>query len=113
MNSSIAKRCALVAIAALAGGLAVSHAGAAEPTLVARSVVVRFTDLDLSQPRDAQTLYNRLHAAARQVCNDEGGGMQDLERLRQYKDCVDRAMANAVTDVGSTRVTAIREAATH
>jgi UrcA family protein len=112
MNSNIAKRCALVAITTLAAGLMVSHAGAAEPNTVARSVTVHYADLDLSRPRDAQTLYNRLHSAARLVCQDSAFGMQDLARLREYHDCIDRAMANAVTDVGSAKVIAIRQAAT-
>jgi UrcA family protein len=112
MNSNIAKRCALVAIATVAAGLTVSHAGATEPNQVARSVVVRFADLDLTRSQDAQTLYNRLHAAARLVCEYGGSGMEDLAHLRMFHDCVERAMANAVTDVGSARVTAIRQAGT-
>ena len=49
MNSNIAKRCALVAMATVAAGLIASHAGATEPNQVARSVVVHFADLDLSR----------------------------------------------------------------
>ena len=111
MESNIAKRWALIAVSALAAGLAVNHAGAAEPTQIARSVVVHFADLDLSRPKDAQTLYDRLHRAARSVCADGGGGMEDLAKLREYRDCVDRALTNAVTDVGSTKVAALRQAA--
>src|SRR5579859_6296969 len=54
-SSSIAKRYAVVAIATLAAGLAVNHAGAAEPTQVP-TTVVRYADLDLSRPKDAQRL---------------------------------------------------------
>ena len=112
MNSTIAKRFAHLAIATtLVAGLTVNHAWAAEPNQVARSVVVHYADLDLSRPKDAHVLYDRLHAAARLVCRDGGYGMPDLARLREYHDCIDRAMANAVTDVGSATVTAIRDAA--
>ena len=112
-SSSIAQRYAVVAIATLAAGLAVNHAGAAEPTEVP-TVVVRYADLDLSRPKDAQRLYYRLYAAAQKVCRASGlgggGGMEDLARLRQFHACVDRALANAVTDVDSARVTAIQQA---
>jgi UrcA family protein len=109
-SSSIAKRYAVVALATLAASLAMDHAGATEPNQEPRSVVVRFADLDLSRPKDAQALYDRLHAAARLVCEDAGNGLEDLAHLRQYKDCIDRALANAVTDVGSAKLTAIRQA---
>jgi UrcA family protein len=109
MNPSIAKRCAHIAIATVATGLAVNHAWAAGSGDEPQSVVVRYADLDLSRPTDARTLYDRIHAAARQVCQD-GGGMQDLARLRAYRRCVDQAMANAVANVSSARVTEIHEA---
>jgi UrcA family protein len=112
-SSSIARRYAVVAIATLAAGLAVNHAGAAEPTQ-APTVVVRYADLDLSRPKDAQRLYYRLYAAAQKVCRasglGSGGGMEDLARLRQFHDCLDRALTNAVTDVNSSQVTAIQQA---
>jgi len=113
MNSTIAKHCAHLAIATtLAAGLAANHAWAAEPTQVATSVVVHYADLDLSRPKDARVLYDRLHAAARLVCRESVVVLEDLEHLRQYHDCIDRALANAVTDVGAATVTAVREAAT-
>jgi UrcA family protein len=103
----------VVALATLAAGLAVNHAGATEPTEGASSVVVHFADLDLSRPNDAQKLYDRLQAAARKVCRGsglgDGGGMEDLARLRLFHNCVDRALANAVSDVDSARVTAIQQ----
>jgi UrcA family protein len=113
MNSTIAKRLAHLAIATtLVAGLTVNHASAAAPTQVATSVVVRYADLDLSRPKDARILYDRLHAAARLVCRDSAVVLDDLEHLRKYHDCIDRAMANAVTNVGAATVTAIREAQT-
>ena len=113
MNSTIAKRCAHLAIATtLVAGLTVNHAWAAAPTEVATSVVVHFADLDLSRPKDARVLYDRLHVAARLACRESAVVLEDLEHLRRYHDCIDRALANAVTDVGAATVTAIREAAT-
>lgn len=104
MNSSIAKRCAHVAIATLAVGLTVNHAWAA-PYEVARSVVVRYSDLDLSRPKDARTLYYRLHAAARSVCTNIGVQEDNLASLSEYHRCIRDAVTNAVASVGSERLT--------
>jgi len=108
MNSTIAKHFAHLAIATtLVAGLTVSHAWAAAPTQVARSVVVRYTDLDLSRPKDARTLYDRLHAAARSVCTNIGVQQDDLALLSEYQRCVRDAMANAVANISSARLTEI------
>lgn len=105
MNSSIAKRCAHIAIATLATGLAVNHAWAEARHQVARSVVVRYTDLDLSRPKDVRTLYDRLHAAARSVCTNIGVQQDDLALLSDYHRCVREAMTNAVANISSERLT--------
>jgi UrcA family protein len=105
MNSINVKRCAHIAVATLAAGLAVSHAWGASPWQEARSVVVRYTDLDLSRPRDARVLYDRIHAAARLVCRNVGDETADLARLSEYRRCVHQAVANAVANVSSTEVT--------
>lgn len=109
MNSSIAKRCAHIAIATLAVGLTVSHAWAAAPddSLVARSVVVHYSDLDLSRPKDVHTLYYRLHAAARLVCTSIGAQDYDLAALNEYHRCVRQAMENAVASVSSEGLTQV------
>ena len=57
MKSTIGKRCALICVATVAAGLAVNQASAAASDDEAvKSVVVRFSDLNLAQPQDAQTL---------------------------------------------------------
>ena len=107
MNSTIAKHFAHLAIATtLAAGLTVNHAWAAEPNQIARSVVVRYTDLDLSRPKDARALYDRLQAAARSVCTNIGIQDNDLAALSEYHRCVRDAVANAVANVSSERLTA-------
>jgi UrcA family protein len=108
MNSSIAKRCAHVAIAILAAGLIVNHAWAApDDNQVARSVVVRYSDLDLSRPKDARTLYYRLHAAARWACSNIGVQEDNLASLSEYHRCIRDALTKAVASVGSEQLTEI------
>jgi UrcA family protein len=111
MKSIIAKHCALLAMATLATGLTVSHASAASAYEEPRNVVVRYSDLNLSQPQDASTLYNRIQRAAREACErDEAAS---LARLQQFHNCVDQAVTNAVAAISSQRLTEIHEAQTH
>ncbi len=112
MKSIIAKHCALLATATLATGLTVDHASAAsalddEP----KNVVVRYSDLNLSQPQDASTLYNRIQRAARVAC--ENGEAESLARLQRFHRCVDQAVTNAVATINSQRLTEIHETQTH
>jgi len=112
MNSNIAKRCVQIASAALAAGLTLNHAWA-DPTEAARSVVVRYSDLDLSRPKDVHTLYDRLHAAARSVCTTSGVEDDNLAALSEYHRCVQNAMTNAVANVGSERLAQIHACYIH
>jgi UrcA family protein len=111
MKSIIAKHCALLATATLATGLIVNHASAASAYEESRNVVVRFSDLNLSQPKDAATLYNRIQRAARKACEDDG--RESLERLQQFHKCMEQAVTNAVAKVSSQQLTEIHEAQTH
>lgn len=111
MKSIIAKHCALLATATLATGLTVDHASAASEYEEPRNVVVRYSDLNLSQPQDASTLYSRIQRAAREAC--ENGEAASLARLQQFHRCVDQAVTNAVAAISSQRLTEIHEAQTH
>ena len=108
MNSTITKRCALIGIATLAAGLAMNQASAATSDDQARGVVVRYSDLDLSQPHDASALYGRIRMAAGMACGDVG--RESLARLAKFHDCVEQAVSSAVAKVSSSRVTEIHEA---
>ena len=112
MKSIIAKHCALLAMATLATGLTVDHASAAsEYDIEARNVVVRYSDLNLSQPKDASTLFDRIQRAAREACED--GEAESLARLQRFHRCVDQAVTNAVAKISSQQLTEIYEAQTH
>jgi UrcA family protein len=111
MKSIIAKHCALLATATLATGLTVDHASAASAYEEPKNVVVRYSDLNLSQPQDVSTLYNRIQRAAREACEDYEA--PSLARLQQFHRCVDQAVTNAVAQISSQRLTEIHEAQTH
>jgi UrcA family protein len=89
-------------IAAWACTLAVT-AGAAESL---PSKTVRYSDLDISKPEGAKVLYQRIRAAARDVCDLSIGG--DAVLRVAAKACVDTAIDNAVRKVDSPALTSLR-----
>ncbi len=75
-----------------------------------RSETVQFGDLNLSSPQGAATLYRRIAAAARDVCDR---GHFDLASLQATRACVDKAIADAVTKIGHPELVAVYNAKTH
>lgn len=67
---------------------------------------VSYADLDISKPAGAKVLYKRIAAAANQVC--QSAGYKDLGAMQRVNGCVDRAINNAVNDVGSPALSALR-----
>jgi UrcA family protein len=108
MKSTIAKRCALIGVAALAAGLSINQASAAPSDSESRNVMVHYSDLDLSQPKDARTLYGRIQRAARVACGDVSH--EDLLLVEKYHGCVEQAVTNAVAKISSPRVNEIHMA---
>jgi UrcA family protein len=58
-----------------------------------RSETVKFADLNLDTPAGVETLYGRIHAAARRVCYEPS------EDARAYTVCVKKAQSDAVGKV--------------
>jgi UrcA family protein len=108
MKSTLAKRCALICVASIAAGLAVNQASAAQSNDAVKSVVVRFSDLDLAQPQDARKLYSRIQRAARSACDDAES--PDLARFARFHNCVNQAVTRAVSEINVQQVTEIHEA---
>jgi UrcA family protein len=108
MKSTIAKRCALIGVATIAAGLAVNQASAASSDDAPRSVVVRYSDLNLAKPQDARTLYARIQTAARVACGDVDNA--DLGRFALYHNCINEAVTKSVSTVNMQQVTEIHEA---
>lgn len=98
----------LIAAAVLAT-LATGFAGlsvAADDSEV-RSETVHYADLNLSSPQGAAMLYRRIRWAAQHVCewDDDSFGVGTDTR-----DCVNKAIADAVTRVGRPELTAVYNA---
>ena len=108
MKSTIAKRCALICVATIGAGLAVNQASAASSDDALRSVVVRYSDLNLAKPQDARTLYARIRTAARLACGDVE--TPDLARFARFHNCINEAVTKAVSSVNMQQVTEIHQA---
>ena len=98
--------------AALLGALALMSGAAsmAADHEVVRQVVVKFGDLNLSNPRGAATLYGRISAAAREVCDASDFQSRDLGTRSAVDSCMQKALGDAVTKVGRSELFAIYNA---
>jgi UrcA family protein len=78
---------------------------------VVHQVVVKFGDLNLSNPQGAATLYSRIVAAAREVCKaPDDVGTRELMLPIGLRACRQKAIADGVTEVGQPELTAIYNA---
>src|SRR5271170_6258824 len=94
----------LAALACLVGSAQVL-AAAPEQT---HSVAVRYTDLDLTSSAGAAALYDRIQAAAREVCASDQD--HQLAVLTDMNRCKSGATAHAVATVNAPLLTAIHNA---
>lgn len=72
------------------------------------SETVKFGDLNVSNPQGAATLYQRIAAAARNVCGSYDSG--NLGSRASVSACVRKAIADAVTKVGRPELFAVYNA---
>ena len=71
------------------------------------SKTVRYHDLNLNSPEGVVSLYERIHAAALDVCRSaEGPWRQGLESWTEWDSCVNHAVANAVQSVHNEKLSA-------
>jgi UrcA family protein len=103
-NRNRTGRIAMLVGCLFAGSLGVSQAATeyGEPP----SVVVSYSDLDLSSTEGAQTLYTRIARAAREVCPFEDA--TDLPRRVKNHTCREAAIERAVSSINSTQLAAVR-----
>jgi UrcA family protein len=98
---------ALVLGACLAGNaLAQEHPGTS-----ARTMKVRYSDLNISTTAGATTLYRRIVGAAQQVCGEEGYEI-GIDAERAWHDCFDSAVNDAVEKVHSPLLKAVQHRST-
>ena len=100
----------LIASCFLVGALSTYGAAtaAAEPgaRTYQRAATVFVGDLDLATERDARIVYERIDYAARAICRGEVLSF-DPKRQRNRRECIERAITNAVNRAGAPLLTAI------
>jgi UrcA family protein len=103
--AAVSKQAALAAIGAAAVSL---FSATASAQLAPPKQQVEFGDLDLSKSHDTERLYRRLRTASQEVCsefaNRSGLRMHDLGR-----QCIDRALTDAVATISNPLLTALHE----
>lgn len=77
----------------------------------APQAIVKFGDLNLSNPQGAAVLYHRIRSAAATVCRSQDDG--SLASVGRVDSCVHKAIADAVTKVGSTELFAVYNSKNH
>lgn len=100
--------CAFGVAALCAGTLpAAAHANDKDKgsLIEGQSTVVKFADLNLQNPEGVKALYRRIQHAASKVCWDA----QDIHVLTDTsrRECVEQAVARAVSDVNNRYLTAL------
>lgn len=110
MKTLISRQVRLVSLTAVAMGLGTlvsTHSqAAAAANRETSSVTVHYGDLNLSKPRDVDTLYIRLHNSAKDVCGDDED-VVEIWKLDTIARCEQQAMENAVATIRSPMLTAL------
>jgi UrcA family protein len=91
-----------LALAALACACVASPVFASTAPADSASEKVTYRDLNIGTPSGAATLYQRIRAAARDVCGEEGRG---LDEQRAWRSCYHTAVSEAVAQVNNPLLT--------
>lgn len=91
---------------ALLAGTALAAAPAADGNVAARTMTVRYSDVNLTTVAGATTLYRRIQGAARLVCGESG---RSLFEQHAVKECYRNAVAEAVATVNDPTLTAVHQ----
>jgi len=91
------------ALAGLGARLIAAGAAAANAAEPVRSVSVAYGDLNLASEQGNNTLYDRIVAAAREVCGAGSVDIRDLQVLADKRACETHAIAHAVEQVPSAK----------
>jgi UrcA family protein len=86
-----------------------ANALAADTQVTTKSVVVRFGDLNLSNPAGAEALYRRIRRAAKVVCGASGSPTPLAGPARASVQCRQRALDEAVRSVNNRILTAMHQ----
>jgi len=104
MNTKIVAR--FVGVSLIAAAFLGPKVFAADPSDSVRTQTVKFEDLSVNTQAGAVTLYQRIHRAAKQVCEQPGAEERNLTALAMQQSCMARAESRAVDNVHSGALSA-------
>jgi UrcA family protein len=107
MNTSIRTKfytAVYCALGTAAFGALTTPALADEPALPSK--VVKFADLNIASPSGAKVLYQRIEAAANEVCADDAA--HTIQLMVDQRACIKKAIDNAVRSVNSVALSELR-----
>jgi UrcA family protein len=93
---------------ALIGAAVSGQVFAADSTDAARTRAVNYADLNMGSQAGIAALYQRIHQAAKKVCDESDAG-RNLQSIAAQNSCIARAESNAVSDVRSGALSAYYE----
>jgi UrcA family protein len=100
----------MTGLSALLCTAALMATGAVAAQQAEDSIHLTYVTTDLTQPEGAKALYWRIQRAARLVCH--APDTRQLPAWRVYQRCYDRAVDNAVEQVGASALTALHRSKT-
>jgi UrcA family protein len=89
----------------VAGSLLTNAASASDRNSAEPHVLVQYADLDLSNPKSVEQLYDRIEKAAQRLCSDSGFRRVD-ERVRE-RQCVSQTVSDTIAKVQNDRLAAL------
>lgn len=104
MNTKTVAR--FVSIALIGAAFAGPKVFAADPTDSVRTETIKFADLSLDSQAGAVSLYQRIHQAAKRVCEQPGTDQRNLRVMDMQQSCIARAESRAVDNVHSGALSA-------
>src|SRR5271157_5231900 len=110
MNTTTSTALRTLVAGAIVSALAFSFATVsnADDGTTPPQVIVKFGDLNISNPQGAATLYARIRSAAKSVCSQFDG--RRLEEMAKRNACIDMAILGAVTMVNNSALSALYSA---
>lgn len=99
MNTKTVAR--FVSIALIGAAFAGPQVFAADPSDAVRTETIKFADLSLDSQAGAVSLYQRIHQAAKRVCEQPGTDQRNLRVMDMQQSCIARAESRAVDNVHS------------
>jgi UrcA family protein len=96
-----------LALCAVIAGLALPAAATANPFDVTSTAKAPYGDLDLSTPRGAARMLDRIDAAALKTCGASEFSLRDYQKAVRRTACYRDSLTSAVADLNAPTVTAL------